>query len=857
MTRTRGWMSRQRRRRRQQTGLGRVGWLVALLVVTAAALTGAVLWLGSAEVRRLFHSPRERARLLLKTRNYDEAMRYFKQALESEPHDAFSLRGMARCYVGKGDLKAAAAYAEEAVQRDPGPRAHLLRGEIALKAAGAWEPLPELQHELTDHARRHLETAAQHARAAIAMDPTYGPPHRVLAEATARLGDMAGAMEHIERAIEVDPTSKLTRLVAADLLCRQGKLQAALEHNRYLLDELDPDHLGGLRQGVDILLALERFDEAIARCERLRGRVDPATFYLELAVCRLGKGEYREAEKLASRAEAKLSSETTLPTLYWVRGMARLHQRKFGLAVFDFRNLATHQEQDGRVYFRLGQAYAGSGEKELAGDALRQAFRIEPRLFAARLALGRLQADAGHLTEALACLREGLVALRDHPGAYRQACEDMVEFCTARGRPDLAEAELRRLLAMEPQSVGVAVLLCTLYLDRGDGEHALPVAQHLVRLRPQDPKALHLLGRAEAVTGNRDLAAAHFAQAVRRDPTYRPAYLAWAQMRADEGSTAAAEDVYQRALRALGGAPDLRVARARFLMASGHREEAKAELRGVIAENSDELSARAALVDCLLAGGLHDAALQQARAATQAMPESGAAHSLLARVHRARGEWETLLVVLRRVAEDLDPGAFIGYQRLVANVHQRRYKAAVAVGEAALERFPDRGHRIRIELAIVRFLAGERQRAMEDVAGLLGDRARDADAGIVLSLLRLIDTGQAARSPACHHEALPDAARAAWSDLARLTDTRPTDARRAARALLEAFLYANAGWHNVAAERCRHVLTIAPGSLWAHRLLPLLYERAGQRQKALAAARAGCGSRPGSHDQRELLGDLL
>ncbi len=843
--------------RRDERGAARTVWLVVALLAVALGATAVVLWFGSAEVRRLFHSPRERARILWKTRRYDEAIRYFNQVLKSDPDDVFSLRGIARCYVGKGDLKLAAAYAETAAEHDTSPLAHVLRAEIALKAAGVWERVPELRREPTHRERLHLGRATDHAKAALAIDAGHGPAHRALAEAAARLGDVEAANDHIARAIEVDPGSRSNRLCAADLLLRQGRLDDALAQNRHILDQLDADYVPALRQGVDINLALSRFDDALALCKRMAALgVDAAAVQLDLATCYLGKGDYRAAEAAADRAERKLGKRVKVPLLYWVRGTARLRLRKYDEAVIDFRTLASSREQDAAAHFQLGEAHLGSGQTNLAVDAFRKAIEIEPRLFDARLALARILAGAGRLDEALASLRRGLAAVQASPAAYKQACKGMVDFCMERGLGDLAEHEMRRLVIMEPGSADLAVLLCTLFLDRGDAEQALPVAQYAVRLRPGSPKLLHLLARAEAATGNRDLAARRFARVVRIDRTYRAAYLEWARMRGEQGRTAAAEDVYERALQALGHAPDVRVARARFLIATGRADQGVAELRDVLAKAPRELSARVALVDHLLGHGQADAALQEAKAATEALPGSVAAYSLLARVHRARGEWETFLVALRHIVERLAPDSSIGYQRLAANLHQRRYDAAVAIGRQALEDRTEHRRRIRLDLDVALFLAGQRQQAMDDLVRVLTDEPRDCDAGFLLSLMRVIDTRKATRMPACHEDALPPAALEAWADFARLAD-RTDAAEPVAAALLEAFVYESAGWHDVAASRCADALTIAPGNLLALRLLPVLRARAGARADAIAAAQSGCEAHPDSNGQRELLGDLL
>ena len=128
------------------------------------AVLGALVWFASGDLRRTFQAPRKRAVLLWKNGRYDEALVYFGKALEADPADAKSIRGMARCHIGKGGLRDAAEWAERAIEHDDTPLAHVLRAEIALLAAGVWGTPREAAAELSEGDRRRLQTAALASR---------------------------------------------------------------------------------------------------------------------------------------------------------------------------------------------------------------------------------------------------------------------------------------------------------------------------------------------------------------------------------------------------------------------------------------------------------------------------------------------------------------------------------------------------------------------------------------------------------------------------------------------------------------------------------------------------------------------
>lgn len=847
-------------------GASRVLWLIVAGIVVGALVLGAIVWFGSAEIRSTFGNWRARAVLLWKNGRYDEAIANFKKALEADPDDVKSMRGIARCHMGKGDLRSAAEWAERAIKHDDTALAQVLRAEIALKAAGVWEPVPGETVAPADHVLVHLTAAAKHARAALKIDAEHGPAYRTLAEATARLGDLPGALAHIRRAIRVKPDGREERLVAAELFLLQGNGTVALEHLRHILDHADT--VVGTRQGRRVVhRAMRRaiqvqanegqWDGALELCDRMAElRFDRQFVAVHRAWCHLGKGDAARAVAEADKAEETSGEIGMGPLFFWVRGTALLRVDDYDRAITDFHRLTVQQPTNPLVHWRLGQANAGAKRRGPAIDAYQAAIKIDARLFGARVELAELLVEEGRFDDALKLLRGGVDILQDNEEAHKLACQGLVEFCQRHARGDLAERELVRLLQIEPGSLGLAFRLSSLYLDRGRAELALPLARHAMRLEPRSAATVHLLARAEAAGGLRELAAGRFALAVSLDPKFRPAYFDWARLCAETGQTAAAEDVFERARKALGDPADVRIAHANLRLASGRAEEGLAELRAILKADPRDIPARAALVEHYLDSDL-DRALAEARLGVEALPQSVPAHSLLARVRRARREWEPFLVQLRYIAQRLDREAFVCYQRLAANVRLRRFEAAVAVGREAVTLHRDRARLVKLDLGIALFLAGEREEGLDQVQLVGGENPFDADAGIIASLMRFLATGTPPRAPACRREALHAAALEAWADFAARARQHPDLAKDEAVALLEACVFEHAGWTDEAARRAVAAQELAPDSRLLHALVPVLWERTGRRREAIAAARRAVEAAPGLATPRELLADLL
>jgi len=797
----------------------------------------------------------EKARLLYKAGRYDEAIGYFEAALRANPTDAVSMRGMARCYMAKGQEVQAVTWAESAAQHDTTPDAWVLLGEIHLDLGKAAAATTSGRSPLTPVQLRHVQKALECGREALKIQPECGAGFRVIADATARLGDLPAAEGSIRRALELEPESRLTRFVAADLFRRDGKLEAALEHARYLVETLQARDRKSLSLASEIYVDLKRYDEAIPLIKELiRRGEDEASARVAMAYCYLATGDHEQAVAQADRAE-RIAGRAVPAELYQVRGQALFRLRRYERAIVDFRQLATADKgkKDATSRFMLGKSYLASGERELARDAFLEAAQIQPAHLEAHEELAKLLAAEGSLVQAAAELRKAVDAAPDRP----EASQRLVSFCLDHGLHDEAERELHRLLGLRPRAPDLLALLARLQLDRGEAELALPLAHDALRLQPGDVQILHLVARAHSAAGNGQMAAAYFAEVVRRDPKLLQAYLDWAALHERGGQRTEAQQVYDQARKALPDSSALRCAYARFCLATGRRDEGIGELRAVLRQDPRDLSARVALVECFLTLGESDTALAEARQGAQIMPESVPAQALLARVHRTRGEWAQFVAILDGVAAHLDKDAFVAYQRLAAHVHELRFGDALEVGKDALKRFPGRRRAIQLDLAIATFFDRRRNEGLEAARQLVGLDARDCDAGFAVSLMALINEEPTTQIPACSQDALPEIALAAWRDLANLNERRPDRARVVANALLEILVYDNAGWHDVAAERCEKILELQADCLIARSLLPVLWERAGRRDKAIAACQRLIEKAPGFARAKMLLGDLL
>jgi len=110
--------------------------------------------------------------------------------------------------------------------------------------------------------------AEEHARAALALDPSLAEAQTVLATALLFLHfDWSGAADHLERALVLAPNDIDATFLRAVMLSARGHHEEAIAMARHAI-ELDPGHLPDVSLGWFYFCA-RRFDEAIREAERI------------------------------------------------------------------------------------------------------------------------------------------------------------------------------------------------------------------------------------------------------------------------------------------------------------------------------------------------------------------------------------------------------------------------------------------------------------------------------------------------------------------------------------------------------------------------------------------------------------
>lgn len=430
-------------------------------------------------------------------------------------------------------------------------RLHAARGEVepaiaavqrAVKLAAAdadargeapdpepWSLLAELYLASGD------EAAAARTFDALAVRlPGAGGGFRELGRALFERDELAAAETQLRRATEADRGDAEALRLLAEVHERLNRPEAAREELLAVL-ALAPDD-------APALLALGRLalrdDDAAAARRWFAGHVEAALDRVE-ARAQVAL-EWLDADRPADALAAV--REDGLPE------HARLRFAE-GLALHDLRRwheaadaLAAVPASAGELYFAarasLAHALSRAGRHAEAERALRPALSArpaEPRLVAMHaLVLAR----AGHTEQALTVLRRAL-AERERAGerAAPELHEALAETLARAGRAGEALPALRRAVAAAPRDETLIYALGALHERAGQREAAIAQMRALLALNPDHPDALNFLAYLYAERGVRLEEAESLAQralAIRPRSGYILDSLGWIHYRRGE-----------------------------------------------------------------------------------------------------------------------------------------------------------------------------------------------------------------------------------------------------------------------------------------------------------------------------------
>lgn len=349
-------------------------------------------------------------------------------------------------------------------------------------------------------------------------------------------------------------------------------------------------------------------------------------------------------------------------------GKKRLQNRDYARAGLEFRNALQIAPADAEAYYQLGLTYLGAGNRSLAASCFRKAAELNPKHAGAQLNLANLLASANDPAVVADAEKRAQAVATENPndvGALNTLAMTELRL----GKTEDAEAHLEQALRQLPGGLESTALLMRVRLNEGDVKGAEEALQQCFRKSPQSAEVALVMGRFYLVTHRPRQAEEQFRRAIRIDPKYGAALLDLGMAlfhggRKDEAGpifkqVAALPDknytpVYAIFLLETGQRdaaiaelerlakkePDDRTARTRLVkmyLISGRRADAQKLLAGVLAKNSKDADALLQSGELAIDAGKYQDAQNDLNLVLRYRPESAEPHMLLARLDEAQG----------------------------------------------------------------------------------------------------------------------------------------------------------------------------------------------------------------------------
>ena len=361
-------------------------------------------------------------------------------------------------------------------------------------------------------------------------------------------GNFREAREAYERALEIDPDilpartslAQLSWRIDSDVTEGEGHIAAIVERP----DQIDPaiaaDVAEYYRMSNRSTLARNWNEEAL--------RINPNFWEARLALARLhlDEGQPKEALELLER-----SRDEGVQALQLSAYLADAYRQdgQFDRAIDEINSVITEDPDDEQYIFIRGLIYYDRGNYATAREDFSNAYDLDPQFHEAYFYVGRTALAEGDYTTATRIFRHVLDYQSDNGkvhyfmgqtfekensptqalDSYRNAINVDPDFVTANpdvlvrrgrlyadlGRVELAHADLRRALELEPDNPEALLSIGALHFTNGN--YALAIENYVQALEdnPEDPTAQYQLGMSYVYENQDQEGARHLQLAVR------------------------------------------------------------------------------------------------------------------------------------------------------------------------------------------------------------------------------------------------------------------------------------------------------------------------------------------------------
>ena len=246
---------------------------------------------------------------------------------------------------------------------------------------------------------------------------------------------------------------------------------------------LNPRYAPALSQQIEILLELERYDEALRLCDNLEA-LNANDFWPHV---------YRSSiyQARGQMTESKLALEAAI----------------------------TRQPESSVPRIRYASLLLDSGDTEQAEPAVHILVARHPNDASVLNLLGCIHRTKGELPQAIECFERALV----FDGENANTLQNLANCYLALGSYNLAKSEFEKLIQLCPRNWAAYLNLGVIYGRMGNEylSQAISHTENAIRLRPDCAKAYYNLATFESYRRSAKKAISALREAIRIDPKYR------------------------------------------------------------------------------------------------------------------------------------------------------------------------------------------------------------------------------------------------------------------------------------------------------------------------------------------------
>jgi len=469
--------------------------------------------------------------------------------------------------------------------------------------------------------------------------------------------------------------------------------------------EQEPQHLeGNIRYGRYLLLG-GRLGEAEARAETVI-KLNPknAEGYALRGAVYLQQGKVPEARVEAETARKADPSSVTALTL--MVGVLR-KEGKNAEAVSEIRKGLSQDPKNISLWRVLVELHRLQGDIRRARAAYEEIIKLEPEVHQHRVDLARMLLGADQRVEAEKVLREGIAAFPNQVAPK----EIYIEFLTSRSPLEVAESEIRKFIAGDPESNAFRFSLARLYMKHGKFQEAESVLREIEGGKSQ--------------------------------PDVIKAKTTLARLRLRAGDIAGARKLVKSVLDLDPANGDALTTRARLLLRDRKDDEAITTLRTVLRDNPNSAEAHRLLGDAHLRARDLDLAADSFRKALSVTPGDEATRLQLIRIYTRQRNYDEALDLLEQSIVRSPKSLPLQARKVELLIAKRNVSRALATAKAMQARSAENESPLA-QYALGRAFqaAGRHKEAIQAFERVLGVRPESTGAlrGLVGSKLALKET---------------------------------------------------------------------------------------------------------------------